>query len=99
MSSAVKVPTMKNTLDLGKDALIAGGLGGVMRALGAVLFGDLGAALGGITAGAMVGGTAGTVLAVTAVSDALVGLTAGIAGRFTGMIGGGNGSGSNMQIM
>lgn len=99
--SVKAIPKVKNITGLGKDALVAGGIGGLARGIGMIFLGPLGDGLGGIIGGSMVGGVPGTIIAVSAVSDALRGITAGLAGQVMGGFGrgGGGGGGANNSVM
>ena len=88
MANSVKMPSQAAVKKVGKDALVAGAVGGAGVALGAAMLGPtLGAPLGAIIAGAAVGGSGGEIVAINGVMDGMVSLFMGGFGGESGNAG------------
>ena len=94
---SVKVPTMSKVTDIGKDALVAGLIGGGAMSLGNMLMGPLGGGIGAVFGGAAVGGVPGTIVAVSGVMNAMSAFTAGLTGSLFGGLAGATGANGNVM--
>lgn len=93
----VKVPTMSKVSDVGKDAVVAGLIGGGAMSLGNMIMGPLGGGLGAVLGGAAIGGVPGTIVAVSGVMNGMAAFTAGLTGTIFGGIAGAGGANSDVM--
>jgi len=94
---SVKVPTMGRVTELGKDAVVAGLIGGGAMSLGQMLMGPLGGGLAAVLGGAAIGGTPGTIVAISGVMNSMAAFTAGLTGTLFGGIAGAAGANTNVM--
>jgi len=97
---SVKVPTMSKVTDIGKDAMVAGLIGGGAMSLGNMFMGPLGGGMGAVLGGAAIGGVPGTVVAVSGVMNAMATFVSGLTGTLFGGLAGATGAtGANNNVM
>lgn len=79
------VPSKGSMKKVGKEAIKAGVIGGLVLGLTSRIGGGspIMSLIGGVLAGSMVGGTAGTVVAVNSIMPVVAGMLAGIGGGQT----------------